>query len=55
MLLDLTDAGFDLFWMPDDFTRVWMESRSMTAPLPVLRQVTSQNLMYDIWDARAYR
>lgn len=55
MLLNLTAAGFDLLWLSDEFTRVWTESRSMTAPLPELRRITKQNLAYDMWDARAHK
>ena len=55
MLFNLTESGFDLFWLPDDFTRVWTESRSMTAPLPPLRSITPVNLAHDLWDAHAHR
>lgn len=54
-LLNLTQAGFDLMWLPDDFTRVWTNSRSITAPLPTLRSITADNLAYDMWDAYAHR
>jgi hypothetical protein len=54
-LLNLTDAGFDLLWLPDGFTRGWTESRSMVEPLPTLRTITPQNLAYDMWDAHAHR
>jgi hypothetical protein len=54
-LLNLTDAGFDLLWLPDGFTRGWTESRSMVEPLPTLRIITPHNLAYDMWDAHAHR
>jgi len=55
MLLNLTEAGYDLMWLPDTFTRGWTETNSMTAPLPTFRRITAQNLAYDMWDARAHR
>jgi hypothetical protein len=55
MLLNLTAAGFDLFWLPDGFTRTGAESRSIADPLPTLQTITAQNLAYDLWDAHAYR
>lgn len=55
MLMNLTVAGFDLMWLPDDFTRSWSESRSIAQQLPILRTITPQNLAYDLWDAHAFR
>jgi hypothetical protein len=55
MLMNLTEVGFELFWLPDDFTRTWTETRSMSEPLPTLRTITPQNLAYDLWDAHAFR
>jgi hypothetical protein len=55
MLLNLTSSGYNLLWLPDDFTRVWTEARSISAPLPTLRRITSQNLAHDLWDAHAHR
>lgn len=55
MLMNLTAAGFELFWLPDAFTRAGAESRSIADPLPTLHTITPQNLAYDLWDAHAYR
>lgn len=55
MLLNLTAAGFHLSWLPDQFVRVWSESRSINSALPILRTITAKNLEYDLWDARVFR
>jgi hypothetical protein len=55
MLLDLAQAGFRLLHLPDEFTRVWWDGRSITAAIPKLREVTEQNLKYDLWDAETFR
>lgn len=55
MLMNLTAAGFELFWLSDAFTRTDAESRSIADPLQTLQTITPQNLAYDLWDAHAYR
>jgi hypothetical protein len=55
MMLDLAQAGYRLLHLPDEFTRVWWDGRSITAAIPKLRQVTEQNLKYDLWDAETFR
>jgi hypothetical protein len=55
MLLDLTKAGYRLMHLPDTFTRVWWDGRSVTAAIPKLHEVTAHNLKYDLWDARMFR
>jgi hypothetical protein len=55
MLLELAAAGYRMLHLPDEFTRVWWDGRSITASIPKLREVTERNLKYDLWDAETFR
>ena len=54
MLLKLSDAGFKLMHLDEDFTRVWSDGRAATNALPVFKQILPENLMYDLWDVATY-